>query len=209
MLFAERYGERIVIPSMRPAAWLAIWRDDVRQELAREPETLLSLGNPEALPLGASVTRFANAYGSGRWHGIRWSLRSSSGDLLTQARFNRPDLWEAGSISADVQRLLPRGNPAGSDAWGTADVRFLQHPNIKIGVQHRIRAIGALLSAGGPILLAKSATKIFADAGSIAGDSLYTKSLSTFFPPPSLLVPVALIGKRGADIRNDQDSDGR
>jgi hypothetical protein len=53
LLFTELYGERLVIPSMQAiAAWLALWDDDVRRELMeREPETLLSMGDPESLPI--------------------------------------------------------------------------------------------------------------------------------------------------------------
>jgi len=55
LLFAERYGVSLVIPSMQTiAAWLALWDGDVRCKLMeREPETLLSMGDPESLPIAA------------------------------------------------------------------------------------------------------------------------------------------------------------
>lgn len=67
LLFAERYGVPVVIPSMRAiAAWLALWNEHVRRELmAREPETLLSMGDPESLALsvrGDLLRAFVRAY---------------------------------------------------------------------------------------------------------------------------------------------------
>ena len=58
LLFAERYGVEVVLPSMRAiAAWLALWDDAVRKELIkREPEALLSLGDPESLAFPHGVT---------------------------------------------------------------------------------------------------------------------------------------------------------
>jgi hypothetical protein len=79
LLFAECYGEELVIPSMRPiAAWLALWVESVRRELTkREPEALLSLGDPESLSLAvrAEIVRaFAKAYGEGGWRGLNIPL---------------------------------------------------------------------------------------------------------------------------------------
>lgn len=53
VLFAERHGERVVIPALKPiAAWLAIRNEFVREELfERDPELLLQSGDPEQLPL--------------------------------------------------------------------------------------------------------------------------------------------------------------
>ena len=63
LFFAERYGIKVVIPSMREtAAWVALWDDSVRKELTkREPETLVSYGDPGALDLrsrGKLITQF-------------------------------------------------------------------------------------------------------------------------------------------------------
>lgn len=64
---------------MRPiAAWLALWDRHVQRELIRrEPETLLSMGDPETLPIPvrAELLRaFAQCYGSGGWRGLRIPL---------------------------------------------------------------------------------------------------------------------------------------
>ena len=111
LLFADRHGYRIVRPSMREiAAWLALWDADVRREICRrEPEILLSQGDPEGLSLGARadvLRAFVRAYGHG---GQRW-VRAPFTDLGT---FAHPDLagvisecWERGAVNDDVRELL-------------------------------------------------------------------------------------------------------
>nr|VFK55062.1 MAG: hypothetical protein BECKTC1821F_GA0114240_100664 [Candidatus Kentron sp. TC] len=54
LIFAERYGVETLVPSLRAAAaWLALWRDDVRDEIIRrEPLVLLGeSGDPASFPL--------------------------------------------------------------------------------------------------------------------------------------------------------------
>jgi hypothetical protein len=53
LLFAERYGVETVVPSLRPiAAWLSLWRPEIRDEvIRREPLTLLLNGDPRSLSL--------------------------------------------------------------------------------------------------------------------------------------------------------------
>ena len=68
LLFAEHYGVEVVLPSMRAiAAWLALWVDAVRKELIeREPETLISYGDPGSLDLAARSALLA---------GVRFQIR--------------------------------------------------------------------------------------------------------------------------------------
>ena len=71
LLFGERYGLSVALPSTRPiSAWLALWITDICRELVlREPEVLLTLGDPQSLPLDAKVDllrSFVAAYGKGR-----------------------------------------------------------------------------------------------------------------------------------------------
>jgi hypothetical protein len=110
-MFAERYGEKLVIPSMQEiAAWLALWNDDTCRELmAREPETLLSMGDPESLQLGARaelLRAFAGKYGTGGWRGLSVPFdkvrRLACPDLGLVVR----ELWAAGPNSSDVRELL-------------------------------------------------------------------------------------------------------
>ena len=111
MLFGERYGLSVVLPSMRPiSAWLALWIADVRRELVRrEPEILLTLGDPQSLPLDAKadlLRSFVAAYGKGRWRGIELPIdelrRLVQPELADLVR----DLWAGGPENDDVQEVL-------------------------------------------------------------------------------------------------------
>lgn len=75
LLFATCYGVEVAIPSMRAiAAWLALWDDAVCKELGdREPEALLSQGDPQSLDLNTRariLRRFVAAYGAGGRRGL-------------------------------------------------------------------------------------------------------------------------------------------
>ena len=75
LLFATQYRVEVVFPSMRAiAAWLALWDDAVRKTLIeREPEVLLSLGDPESLDMNSRaqlLREFVVSYGNGRWRGL-------------------------------------------------------------------------------------------------------------------------------------------
>uniref|UniRef100_UPI0040574C7E hypothetical protein n=1 Tax=Candidatus Electrothrix sp. TaxID=2170559 RepID=UPI0040574C7E len=109
--FAERYGEEVVIPSMRPiVAWLALWNDNIRRELIRrEPEVLLAYGDPGALSIEnrAELLRFfAAAYGEGGRRGISISIgeicRLAHPALAPVVR----ELWGEYSASEEVSNLL-------------------------------------------------------------------------------------------------------
>ena len=111
LLFAERYGLLVVRPSMRAiAAWLALWDHDVRRELmAREPETLISMGDAESLPLDARaelLRAFAMSYGSGGWRRLDIPIgevrRLAHPELGNIVR----ELWERQPVSQDLSELL-------------------------------------------------------------------------------------------------------
>jgi hypothetical protein len=57
LLFAETYGVKLVIPSMRAtAAWLALWDAETAQEIvARDPRLLMDAGDPSSLKLELRV----------------------------------------------------------------------------------------------------------------------------------------------------------
>ena len=111
LLFADRYGEQVAIPSMRPiAAWLSLWDDDVRKALLeREPETLVSFGDTELLSVPARielVRYYIDRYGEGGWRG----LDLSSDDLQ---RLASPELadeiktrWLEPHLNGEVRLFL-------------------------------------------------------------------------------------------------------
>jgi hypothetical protein len=57
LLFAETYGVKLVVPSMRAtAAWLALWDAETAQEIvARDPRLLMDAGDPSSLKLEIRV----------------------------------------------------------------------------------------------------------------------------------------------------------
>ena len=150
LLFAERYGVAVVIPSMRAiAAWLALWNDPVRKELtAREPEVLLSLGDPETLNLPARsdlVRAFVSAYGQGGWRGLNIPTDEVR-------RLARPELapvirecWGSGPTNDDVRTLLIKMIWLGS-VKGCADLAQTVALDATGDPDQRVIAIRALLA---------------------------------------------------------------
>lgn len=111
LLFADLYDEQIVLPSMRAiAAWLSLDDAAVRAELIkREPEALLSLGDPESLRLEdriAVLESFNARYGKGGWRGLNvaWDevRRLAHPELAATVR----RLWLTKPENPDVRELL-------------------------------------------------------------------------------------------------------
>ena len=152
LLFAEHYGVEVVLPSMRAiTAWLSLWDDAVREELTkREPETLLSLGDPETLTLAARgqlVRAFSAAYREGSRHGLNIPIaevrRLSHPALAPVIR----ECWGDGPASVDVRDLLVEMIWQGS----VVDCADLAH-TVAFGPDEtpdrRIVAIRALIACG-------------------------------------------------------------
>ncbi len=153
LLFAEQYGEKVVFPSMREiAAWHALWDPDVCNELIeREPEALLSLGNPETLDLATRsklVRKFVDKYGQGSWHGL-------DRDILREVpRLADPRLasviqkcWGKGPTNEEVRGLLLKMIWEGPVA-DCADLAHQAALDPDWDHFHRITAIRAMLACG-------------------------------------------------------------
>lgn len=152
LFFAERYGEKIVIPSMRAiAAWLALWNEDIRRELiAREPETLLSLGDPETLPIGARVSlvkAFVNTYGEGGWRGLNIPLDEVRRLAHPELAYVIRETWGNGPTNDDVRELLLKLIWQGA-IEGCADLAGAAAENVDYSPYHRIAAVRALFACG-------------------------------------------------------------
>ena len=111
LLFAERYGVEVVLPSMRAiAAWLALRVGAVRRELIeREPETLISYGDPGSLDPAARsalLRAFVSRYGQGDWRGLSIPFaevrRLAHPELATVIR----ECWGSGPANDEVRELL-------------------------------------------------------------------------------------------------------
>lgn len=111
LLFAEKYGVAVSIPSMRAiSAWLAIWNDDIRQLLYEiAPQVLIADGDPESLPIADRsmlLKAFANAHGEGTWRGFGFDItqirRLADPNLGSAVH----DIWTAGQPNSEVRELL-------------------------------------------------------------------------------------------------------
>lgn len=152
LLFAEHYGVEVVLPSMRAlAAWLALRVDVVRNELfEREPEALVSLGDPGSLDLTARrklLRAFVSEYGEGGWRGLNIPLaemrRLAHPELATAIR----ECWGDGPANPEVRELLIdliRLGPVNV----CADLAHGVALDAAASEYHRIAAIEALLACG-------------------------------------------------------------
>jgi len=152
LLFAERYGVEVVLPSMRAiAAWLSLWDEAVREELTkREPEALLSLGDPETLSLSARaylLKAFVESYGVGSWRGVDIPIdeirRLAHPELAPVIR----ELWGDGPENADVRELLIELIWQGR-IDSCADLAHAAALDASWNDYHRIVAIKALIECG-------------------------------------------------------------
>ena len=152
LLFSERYGVKVVFPSMREvAAWLALWNDAVRGELIkREPEVLLSSGDPDTLDIAARgrlVRAFFTTYGEGGWRGLNIPIaevrRLSHPDLAPVIR----ECWGSGPTNDDVRKLLIEMIWQGA-IEDCADLARAVAFDVTKTPPHRIAAIRALTACG-------------------------------------------------------------
>ena len=111
LLFGRSYGVEIVYPSMSPiAAWPSLWDDAVRKELIRrEPETLLTHGDPESLSITTRselLRSFVSTYGQGSRRGLHIPTdeirRFSNPALASVIR----ECWNNDLQNDEVRKLL-------------------------------------------------------------------------------------------------------
>lgn len=111
LIFANKYGLKVILPSMRPVAvWLSQWDDRIRSEvLFREPEALMDDGDPESFTIefrGKILVEFVSQYGEGNWRGIRLPYdqvrRFADPSLSSTVK----ELWTRGFQNCDVKALI-------------------------------------------------------------------------------------------------------
>ncbi len=98
LFFAERYGERVLIPSMRSIlSWLLLWDDKIREKTVEiVPEVLIQGGDPSSLPLAVrknALEKYCKGYAyhkNGRY----------TFDMAELRRFSQRDL------SSTIKQLL-------------------------------------------------------------------------------------------------------
>ncbi|AZL60195.1 hypothetical protein EI545_15985 [Tabrizicola piscis] len=154
LLFADTWGHGVVIPSMEPvAAWLSLWNQSVATELRkRKPDVLFRQGIPGSMPVSLRSTLlqdFVIAYKDSDWRGISIDAndvrRLAHGELASTVR----DLWETAYKGHETRELLlelilytPLNSCTDLAAQAAVDATIAEH--------HRVYAIRALLSGGGP-----------------------------------------------------------
>lgn len=185
LLFADTYGERVVIPSMRPiAAWLSQKNADVCHEvLDREPEVLILHGDPETLPLDIRVKlvrSYVAAYSSGVWRGLQMPTaeiqRLASSDLAPVIR----QCWAQPHSNEEVRDFLLKLIWLGA-IQDCAEIAFEALMNASFGVHARTLAARALAECHKYDLLRAAADDMLAKP-SRWPDNLVYNSVENFFP---------------------------
>ena len=133
-------------------AWLALWDDAVRQELIeREPETLISFGDPGALPLPARkdlVQRIRRSSTVRMMNSLRGSFSTTLAGLRIQnSHLSYVNVGQAEPPNHDVRGLLLQLIWQGP-VRGCADLAYVAACNTDCEAGNRIAAIRALLACG-------------------------------------------------------------
>ncbi|MFT4925368.1 MAG: hypothetical protein ACI8WB_001461 [Phenylobacterium sp.] len=150
LLFSELFGQKLVIPFMAPvAAWLAIWDDNVFQELLRrEPEVLLQAGDPGALFPDMRISllnAFAKLYGRGNERGISIDHNQLSRLACEELAPTIKALWgtDGARLSPDLRQLLLRLIWKGP-IFGCSDIVKQAARTVSFSIYHRATAIRAM-----------------------------------------------------------------
>jgi hypothetical protein len=121
LLFAERYGVKTVVPSMRSAAaWLALEQPNIRDEIIhREPLLLVTHGDPTALPGDVKAKLLVHL----ATRHVAGNIADDSIDRRSMWMFASPDLADAiheawkindrPEFRADLVRLVREGKLKG------------------------------------------------------------------------------------------------
>ena len=168
LLFTQTaQGDTVVKPSMRPvAAWMAAKEDSVFEEIvAREPELLLTQGDPESLTLAMrrrALRAFVERHRDGGWRGIRVPA-------IQLHRFAAPDLgpevsrlWAEGIDNFEIREILLNLVGLGK-MTDCADLAFHVAMDLAACENERIDALDALVQIADPRLVAIS-TSLAADS---------------------------------------------
>jgi hypothetical protein len=171
LLFAEKYGVKTVIPSLKPiAAWLALSEDDVREEiLKRDPLILIQHGDPDSLAISTRcqlLREYAQKYETG-------DIANDSLDHRALWMFAHDDLadtihevWQCCDLydfRGDLIRLIREGKIAACTnlvAQIAADTNAHDY--------HRIVAIQALANCNDKTTLTTLAYNLIHDAPTIS-----------------------------------------
>ncbi len=167
LLFADTYGERVVIPTMRAVtAWISIGNPDVcRELLSREPEVLVLYGDPESLLINVRrelIKGYVTTYSQGSWRGLEMPIgevqRLAHTDLATDINTYLEQKHENEEVIEFLLKLIWLGGI--SDC---ADAALKTAMDESLGASSRVLAIRALDACGRDDLLHNVAKDIIAN----------------------------------------------
>jgi hypothetical protein len=172
LLFAEVYGVKTVVPSLKPiAAWLAlINQDDIRDEiLKRDPLILIQYGDPDSVPIETRC-RLLHAYAEKHEIG---DIANDSLDHRALWMFAHPDLastirevwhrYDRDDLHGDLIRLIREGAIA-----ACSDLARQVAEDVEANEYHRIVAVQALNKFNSTTTLSTIAEKLIQDTSSIS-----------------------------------------
>ncbi|MCU6421259.1 NACHT domain-containing protein [Klebsiella aerogenes] len=205
LLFSDRYDLSVVIPSMRPvAAWMALHDGDVRKELMRrEPETLLSYGDPSSLPVetrAVLLRQFVELYSKGTSRGINIPLSSVAKLSHPELKSTIELLWVEGYMNDDVRELLLEIIWTGK-IKGCSSLLKTAIYDPYIPIEDRLIAIQAIDSTMDTVSLNKIVTDII-QTPSLWPDKFIFYFVEEFFPRTLSVDELAILIKRTTEPRS-------
>ena len=110
-LFAEPYGTKVMLPSMRGiAAWVALEEESVRSEIIkREPEVLIEHGDSGSLSVDVRrklVRTLVAKYGKGGWTGLRFAFEDMRRFAHQELESVIRECWESEPENEEIRVFL-------------------------------------------------------------------------------------------------------
>jgi hypothetical protein len=194
IIFNEKYGIEVVIPSMRPvAAWIALWDDGIKNKIRKiAPEVLIEHGDPSSLPVEfrkSLLVEFAEYYADREYTGTSFdvsmvrrladpSLSSTVNKLLKKYRNND-----------DICSLLLKIIWQGKISDSTQMVMAIVSDN-KINYYNRVLALRAVAVNGTKSQKQMLVRSILKDISNL--DSAIVKEICSLYFPDTLTIPQLL-----------------
>ena len=195
LFFADRYGVKTVVPSLRPAAaWLSLSHDDIRDEIiAREPLVLMGYGDPKSLSIDVRA-RLLAAY----------AVKQAKDEIADDGLDNR-DVWMFADLRlADAIRETWNANPKAQ--FRANLLRFIREGSITAcadlarGVAldrqahyfHRVVALQALVACKDTAALTAAVRDLMDEAANLPS-RLSVEAATTLYPDHLSLVELFIL----------------
>jgi len=194
LLFAKRYGQDVVIPSMRPiAAWLALWDERVRNHLRTiAPEILIENGDPSVLPVEfrkSLLIGFAELYAERKYTGTSFDITMVRRLADPQLASTVNNLLKKYATHDDVCSLLLKLIWQGQISE-SVDAALSYAMDDQASSYIRTCAIRAVATAGTAEQHGKLVNTLLADISKLSSDTI--GEVCDLFFPDTLSVPQLL-----------------